>query len=307
MNMPPDEAGRSASAARPARKGSERVTSPGPAGGSWWSARFIDVLESFALGNRLARGRAAAKRGAVGALTVDSGVVTARVRGARAEPYLAQLILRPCPEIVWARVEIALAEQALFTARLLSGEVPPDLEQVFADAGSSLFPRSAADLRMECDCPDWELPCTHLAAVVFELAGRLDGDPFLLLRWRGRDREALLTRLRVLRSDLGVDVGAVGSAAGHEPAVDREPQPPTGVGRVIRPAARPAVDVSAAQSVDPASFWVPPVPLPPRPAVLPVPTGALLQQLPEPGPALGGPELLRTLTRAYESFAASRP
>ena len=177
MTVPTDAERSGAGRPRPARKGDERATGPGQSGGSWWSARFIDVLESFALGNRLARGRAAARRGAVGALTVDAGLVTARVRGDRSEPYVARLALRPCPEIVWARVEIALAEQALFTARLLSGEVPPDLEQVFADAGATLFPRSAADLRMECDCPDWEMPCTHLAAVVFELASRLDSDP----------------------------------------------------------------------------------------------------------------------------------
>jgi uncharacterized Zn finger protein len=293
------------SAGRPPRKGGERATDPGLSGGSWWSARFVDVLESFALGNRLARGRTAAKRGAVGALTVAPGLVTARVRGDRAEPYVARLALRPCPEIVWARVEIALAEQALFTARLLSGELPSDLEEVFADAGSSLFPRSAADLRMECDCTDWEMPCLHLAAVVFELAGRLDSDPFILLRWRGRDREALLTRLRVLRSDLG---GADLSAGDQQPRSGARATAPTGVGRVIGVATTAALTDLGVGEDEPSyeRFWLPPVPLPARPAVLPVPTGALLRQLPEPGPELGGPELLRTLTRAYESFAAAR-
>lgn len=289
---------------RPPRKGGERAAGSGQTAGSWWSARFVDVLESFALGNRLARGRTAAKRGAVGALTVDAGVVTARVRGDRSDPYVARFALRPCPEIVWARVEIALAEQALFTARLLSGEVPPDLEQVFAEAGSSLFPRSAADLRMECDCPDWEMPCLHLAAVVFAFAGRLDSDPFLLLRWRGRDREALLTRLRVLRSDLGADDGP---AADHQRSVGVGTTTPTGVGRVISSGAAPAELPAVGVESEPSPyerFWLPPVPLPPRPAVLPVPAGALLRQLPEPGPALGGAELLRTLTRAYETFAA---
>ena len=45
------------------------------------------------------------------------------------------------------------------------------------------------------------MPCKHLAATFYLLAEAFDDDPFLILRWRGRDREALLGRLRELRAD----------------------------------------------------------------------------------------------------------
>ena len=52
------------------------------------------------------------------------------------------------------------------------------------------------DLEMSCSCPDWEVPCKHLAAVCYLLAEAFDDDPFGMLAWRGRGREKLLAALR---------------------------------------------------------------------------------------------------------------
>ena len=49
---------------------------------------------------------------------------------------------------------------------------------------------------MRCSCPDWEVPCKHLAAVCYVLAEQFDNDPFGMLAWRGRGRDALLASLR---------------------------------------------------------------------------------------------------------------
>ena len=71
-----------------------------------------------------------------------------------------------------------LASQALFRAKLLAGEMPHEIEEVFGECGTPLFPRSAADLDMHCSCPDWGVPCKHLAAVCYVLAEEFDRDPF---------------------------------------------------------------------------------------------------------------------------------
>ncbi len=55
-------------------------------------------------------------------------------------------------------------------------------------SGTPLFPRSPGDLDMRCSCPDWEVPCKHLAAVCYVLAEEFDRDPFAMLAWRGRGR-----------------------------------------------------------------------------------------------------------------------
>jgi uncharacterized Zn finger protein len=79
--------------------------------------------------------------------------------------------------------------------------VPDDLEDVFASVGLSLFPTGVREMPMDCSCPDWSVPCKHLAAVAYLVAERFDDDPFLILRWRGRDRTTLLAGIRSRRDD----------------------------------------------------------------------------------------------------------
>jgi uncharacterized Zn finger protein len=190
---------------RTVENGLKARSSRGAIGSSWWSRRFLDVLESFAMGNRLTRGRAYARKGQVVSLEVTPGDVRAVVQGSRVRPYRVGIGLAPFTELVWARAEIALSEQALPSAKLLAGEVPPELEDLFGAAGAPLFPRAVKELNQHCSCPDREVPCKHLAATFYLLAEAFDADPFLILRWRGRDRESLLRRLRELRADGPVD------------------------------------------------------------------------------------------------------
>ena len=44
------------------------------------------------------------------------------VQGSRARPYRITIGLAAFPELVWAKAEIALSEQALPSAKLLAGE-----------------------------------------------------------------------------------------------------------------------------------------------------------------------------------------
>jgi uncharacterized Zn finger protein len=127
------------------------------------------------------------------------------VQGSRPRPYRVRISITAYDKAQWARLEQALADKAWYAAQLLSGAMPEDLENVFTEAGLPLFPGSAAgrrpgDLSMDCSCPDWEVPCKHVAAVCYLLAESFDDDPFRILAWRGRDREDLLANLRALRS-----------------------------------------------------------------------------------------------------------
>src|SRR5450759_3430156 len=132
----------------------------GAIGEHWWSRRFLEVLESFALGSRLTRGKNYARRGQVLSLDVAPGAVTASVHGSRRTPYKVSISLPAFSELVWAKVEVTLAEQAIHSARLLAGEMPHDLEGVFLAAGAPLFPQRAKDMALSCSCPDWEVPAS---------------------------------------------------------------------------------------------------------------------------------------------------
>lgn len=96
----------------------------------------------------------------------------------------------------WTELTDAMSARVGFVARLLAGEVPPELEAAFDDAGVPLFPRTWDDVRAECSCPDFGNPCKHIAAVLYVFADQLDDDPWLLLEWKGRTRDELLAPLR---------------------------------------------------------------------------------------------------------------
>ncbi|RRO19192.1 hypothetical protein EIL87_03460 [Saccharopolyspora rhizosphaerae] len=166
---------------------------------TWWSERFIEVLESFGMGGRLQRGKSYARAGQVLNLTLSTSVVVGLVQGSRPEPYRARIGIKAFSPQQWAHIERELAGQALYAAKLLAGEMPLDLERVFAELGLELFPSTMRELTMDCSCPDWEIPCKHLAATCYLLAESFDEDPFQILAWRGRNREELLDRLRALR------------------------------------------------------------------------------------------------------------
>ena len=247
----------------------------GSIGEQWWSRRFIDVLESFGMSGRLARGRNYARRGQVIGFEISCGYVTAQVQGSRPKPYRVRIQVTPLTKAQWRRVEQALAAQALFRARLLAGEMPREIEEVFADCGTPLFPRSARDMDMSCSCPDWGVPCKHLAAVCYVLAEAFDDDPFGILAWRGRGREEILGALRL-------------TPGAAEPA-------------------RPLLDVTdrpLAECV--ADYWSPGMSaarlraLPPAPATAP---DLLLRTFEPPPVPVRGADLLALLTPAYERLA----
>ena len=132
------------------------------------------------------------------------------------------------------------------------------------------------------------MPCKHLAATFYLLAEAFDADPFLILRWRGRDRETLLRRLRELRAD---------GPARRTGRADRS------LCRRGRRGARAGRSASARSSAG--SLLAAPPPLPARPTSLDVEPDLLLRQLPTPGAVLGGEALAAKLRTAYQHFGAA--
>lgn len=185
---------------RPVAAGIRARSRRGPIARTWWSERFIEVLDSLGVAARLQRGRTYARKGQVIDLAVGPGTVTARVQGTRAQPYRVRIGVAPFDKTMWATATQALAGDAWYIAKLLAGEMPEDIETVFTSVGLSLFPTTAAELSMDCTCPDWSVPCKHLAAVFYLLAESFDDDPFGILAWRGRDRAELLETLAALRT-----------------------------------------------------------------------------------------------------------
>ncbi len=169
-------------------------------GREWWAQRWIDVLESFGYARRLARARVYARQGNVLSLDFKKSTVTASVQGTAADPYRVSISLDPFSDQQWGYVIESMAERAIFSAKLLAGEMPQNIEEVFTANGLSLFPFTKFDIHSRCSCPDPANPCKHIGAVYYLLGDRFSEDPFVLFQLRGRSKDQIIDALRQYRS-----------------------------------------------------------------------------------------------------------
>jgi len=151
------------------------------------------------------------------AIEIEKGLITAVVQGSRAEPYRVEIGVRTLSGRDWKRLAEALGKQTVFTARLLAGEMPENIEEAFQSARLSLFPNRRADLKTDCSCPDWSNPCKHIAAVYYLVGEEFDRDPFLMFKLRGLEREELVALVSGQRSRRG---RGAGRAAVHSPRIE---------------------------------------------------------------------------------------
>jgi uncharacterized Zn finger protein len=205
--------------------GIKAKTRTGKFGESWWAKKWIGALESFGFNwqSRLQRGRKYARDGQVLSLEARQGMVVAVVQGSATRPYTVTIQLSSLSDEQWEKVTTAMAGQAIFAAKLLAGEMPPDIEEAFRTADVPLFPQRMRDIEGNCSCPDYMMPCKHIAAVCYLMGELFDSDPFLLFMLRGRTKKDVMTAMRTHRKvtagpaitvDSTVPVAAPASALG---------------------------------------------------------------------------------------------
>ena len=187
--------------------------------------------------------------GAVERLRVRPGEALARVGG-----HEVSLIRPVWSDREWTRVCSALASQPVFRARLGGGELPEDTVRVFALLGLDLVPVGWGALVATCSCEHWRGRCAHLGALARALGAEADLDPFVLTRWAGREKRAVVALVTELTK---------GPSSSDE-EFDDNPHATLSTRQV-----EDSFDVFAARSqtseeVPPDTFWDP-IPQPPLP------------------------------------------
>ncbi|MDJ0659665.1 MAG: SWIM zinc finger family protein [Crocosphaera sp.] len=165
----------------------------------WWVVRWLELLDSYRFKKRLERARNYAREGHVLSIEFSGSQVLAKVQGTEPEPYQVSLSLDPFTDEDWNFIIQSLSEKAIFSAQLLSGKMPNDIEKVFTDNGLSIFPFRLSDVHSRCSCPDKANPCKHIGAIYYQLAERFSEDPFIIFQLRGRSKNQILEGLRNLR------------------------------------------------------------------------------------------------------------
>ena len=166
----------------------------------WWSQRWLELLDSYRFKKRLERARNYARQGNILSIKFEGAKVLAQVQGTEPDPYKVSLSLEPFSDEQWGYAIKTMSQQAIWAAKLLAGEMPHNIEQVFTANGLSLFPFTLSEVRSKCSCPDKANPCKHIGAIYYQLGDRFSEDPFVLFQLRGRTREEIIADLREFRA-----------------------------------------------------------------------------------------------------------
>lgn len=149
-------------------------------GKTWWGLQWLNTLSNIDYDNRLPRGRSYAKKGAVTKITINGNRIDAKVEGSRPRPYNVDITLPPFFEPELGSFIQELAKKPTLISKLLNRELDPEVLTIAENLGLKVFPKQWTDFKMQCSCPDWAVPCKHLAAVVYKVSAEIDNNPFLV-------------------------------------------------------------------------------------------------------------------------------
>ena len=156
-------------------------------GKTWWGSEWLKALTHIDYANRIPRGAAYARQGAVESVVVKGNVITAKVSGRRPTPYKVTIKIPAFSRTGINRLMVMLMKKPALISKLLNRELDPEILDICKYLGLQVFPQKWDDLEMNCSCPDWAVPCKHLAAVIYMMSREIDNDPFLVFSMHGVD------------------------------------------------------------------------------------------------------------------------
>lgn len=156
-------------------------------GKTWWGQQWLNALEKIDYSNRLPRGRNYAAKGAVESIDIKNNEIRARVAGSRPTPYKVKMTVPLFSATQQSQLLNAIQKKKLLISRLLNRQLPASVLSIAKDFDIQIFPKSWQDIEMSCSCPDWAVPCKHIASVVYKMADQIDQNPFLVFELHGFD------------------------------------------------------------------------------------------------------------------------
>jgi uncharacterized Zn finger protein len=159
---------------------------------TFWGKAWCDNLERYSdFANRLPRGRTYVRNGSVIDLKIQSGEVRAKVMGSRL--YDVDVTVVGVPRKQWQSISGDCAGSIDSLVELLQGRLSKAVMERICTPGTGLFP-SPKEIRFSCNCLDWASMCKHVAAVLYGVGARLDGQPELIFALRGVDPKDLVAQ-----------------------------------------------------------------------------------------------------------------
>lgn len=156
-------------------------------GVTWWGEQWLQALTKIDNANRIPRGKTYARNGSVSSLEISKNNIIGKVRGSRPKPYTVTLSMKEISKAEHDKILSKMESYPSVISKLQNGKIDPQLLAVCNEENIMIFPAKASDMNMRCSCPDYAVPCKHIAAVIYKVCNEIDNDPFVLFRFRNLD------------------------------------------------------------------------------------------------------------------------
>ena len=149
-------------------------------GKTWWGKKWLETFNDIDCDNRLPRGRTYANTGRAYNIEINGNVITARVRGSRPTSYKVEIILSKFSVAEQKLIHQTIINSPSILSGLLNKKLPTKLLDQLDAHGIRLFPQDWKAIKAKCNCPDWAMPCKHIAAVIYLICAEIDKNPFVV-------------------------------------------------------------------------------------------------------------------------------
>ncbi len=156
-------------------------------GNTWWGEQWLNALSDIDFSNRLPRGKTYARKGAVKNIRFKKNIIEAKVKGSRPSTYKVKISVPLFSDSDNQKIISTITQNPLILSKLLNRQLPMELHGMARKKKIRIFPSAWSDFQMHCTCPDWAVPCKHLASVIYVIANEIDRNPFIIFQLHGLD------------------------------------------------------------------------------------------------------------------------
>lgn len=170
-------------------------------GNTWWGQEWLKSFNNIDASNRLPRGQRYARNDSIVENILSPGLINAKVKGSQRLPYKIQISLPLFTDKEKEIIIDIIVKNPYYLSQLLSSKLPSELNNDLLTKKVRLFPKNWNDFVGKCSCPDYANPCKHLAAIIYQIANKIDLNPFTIFDIKGFD---LLKNINSLYGDQAI-------------------------------------------------------------------------------------------------------
>lgn len=178
-------------------------------GKTWWGEQWLNSLSNIDYENRLERGARYARNVSIKAIEINNNQIHAKFLGGRPKPYDVDIIIPPFFDPEFSTFINALSKKPTIISKLVNRELDSQVLTIAEETGLKVFPKKWTDFKMQCSCPDWAVPCKHLAAVIYKVSAEIDNNPFLVFELHNVNLIHELEKLGVFVSKQSAEISKI--------------------------------------------------------------------------------------------------